>query len=379
MNIPNLLTLSRLVAIPVMMLLLAVRFQGHDQVAALLFVVFSLTDIVDGNLARRTGKVTDLGKFLDPLADKLFVLSILIALVQEGLVAAWLVVIIFSRELVITILRSLGAGRGRVVAATAWGKSKTVTQILAIFLLMLQRPYPVLVAPAQLAIGIAAVFTVISGLDYLWQFRFLLGWRTAGGTEARAGDAATAAEPVPPKIEGGAPSGSEPASEPDPLAVRLGALCKAAGIRVGLAESCTGGMVAEMVTAVPGSSAYFIGGLVTYSNAAKKSLLGVPAAMLERDGAVSAAVARSMAEGARARLAVDVAVSVTGIAGPDADGTAKPVGLTYIGVADSASTRVVEHRFEGDRGSNRRQAAMAALELAVEAASAALARTQGRP
>jgi CDP-diacylglycerol--glycerol-3-phosphate 3-phosphatidyltransferase len=121
MNIPNALTLSRLVAIPPLMVLLLVRFPGHDQLAAALFIVFSLTDTLDGQLARRRGTVSDLGKFLDPLADKLFVLSVLIVLVQEGLVAAWVVVIIFSRELIITILRSVAAAQGRVIAAAPLG------------------------------------------------------------------------------------------------------------------------------------------------------------------------------------------------------------------------------------------------------------------
>src|SRR5260370_20803731 len=86
-NIPNALTVSRLAAIPVLMALLLVRFPGHDQVAAALFIVFSLTDTLDGQIARRRGTVSDLGRVLDPLADKLFVLSLLIVLVQEGLVA----------------------------------------------------------------------------------------------------------------------------------------------------------------------------------------------------------------------------------------------------------------------------------------------------
>src|SRR5437870_10909347 len=174
MNIPNSLTVSRLLAIPVLMALLLLRFPGHDQVAAALFVLFSLTDTLDGELARRRGTESDLGRFLDPLADKLFVLSVLIVLVQEGLVAAWVVVVIFSRELIITILRSVGAGQGRVISAAPLGKTKTVTQMAAVTLLILQRPYPVLVPIAAIAVGIAVVFTLWSGLDYVWRFRDLI-------------------------------------------------------------------------------------------------------------------------------------------------------------------------------------------------------------
>src|SRR6267142_3353291 len=158
MNIPNSLTVSRLLAIPMLMVLLLVRFPGHDQVAAILFVLFSFTDTLDGQLARRRGTVSDFGKFLDPLADKLFVLSVLIVLVQEGLVAAWVVVLIFSRELLITILRSVGASQGRIISAAPMGKTKTMTQMAAVTLLILQRPYPELVLIAAIAVAVAVVF-----------------------------------------------------------------------------------------------------------------------------------------------------------------------------------------------------------------------------
>src|SRR6266568_5887934 len=187
MNIPNSLTVSRLLAIPVLMALLLLRFPGHDQVAATLFILFSLTDTLDGELARRTGTVSDFGRFLDPLADKLFVLSVLIVLVQEGLVAAWIVVVIFSRELIITILRSVAATQGHVIAAAPLGKTKTITQMSAVALLILQRPYPVLVPIADIAVLIAIVFTVWSGIDYLWRFRHLIGRADSGKTPAAIG------------------------------------------------------------------------------------------------------------------------------------------------------------------------------------------------
>src|SRR6202171_2085411 len=161
LNIPNVLTLSRLVAIPPLMVLLMVRFPGHDQLAAALFIVFSLTDTLDGQIARRRGTVSDFGKFLDPLADKLFVLSVLIVLVQEGLVAAWVVVVIFSRELLITILRSVGAAQGRVIGAAPLGKTKTVTQMAAVALLILQRPYPIVVPITALVVAVAVLFTIV--------------------------------------------------------------------------------------------------------------------------------------------------------------------------------------------------------------------------
>jgi len=355
MNVPNALTLSRLAAIPLLMILLIVRFDGHDQLAAALFVIFSFTDTLDGQIARRRGTVSDLGKFLDPLADKLFVLSVLIVLVQEGLVAAWVVVVIFSRELLITILRSVAATQGRVIAAAPMGKTKTATQMAAVALLILQRPYPVLVPLAELAVAIAILFTVASGIDYLWRFRHVI-WPTAG-----VGGGASRAAP-----SGGAPGSESPV---DPLARELGAQLKKGRMTLSVAESCTGGLLASLVTDQPGSSAYFMGGVVAYADEVKRAQLGVPATLLTRHGAVSREVALAMAEGVRTRLGTTLAASITGIAGPDAEGS-KPVGLTYIAIATPRGTTCDEYIFSGDRWSNRRQAAGQALRLLIEAVRA---------
>ncbi|HKC19687.1 MAG TPA: CDP-diacylglycerol--glycerol-3-phosphate 3-phosphatidyltransferase [Candidatus Dormibacteraeota bacterium] len=342
MNIPNALTISRLVAIPVLMGLLLISFPGHDQIAAALFILFSLTDTLDGQLARRSGKVSDLGKFLDPLADKLFVLSVLIVLVQEGLVAAWVVVVIFSRELIITILRSVGAGQGRVFAAAPLGKTKTVTQMSAVTLLILQRPYPLLAPIAGVAVAAAVVFTLWSGFDYLWRFRYLI--LPVDTSRARIAG-------------GGAPEPS--------LAGELAEVLRQSGLTVAVAESITGGMIGSAITDEPGSSEYFIGGVIAYSNEVKRKDLDVPADMLETVGAVSSDVAVAMAKGARTRLGTSLAVATTGIAGPSAAGTSKPIGLTYIAVASDAGAFAREFTFSGDRAAIRRHAAEEALRLLI--------------
>ena len=345
MNLPNALTISRLVAIPLVMFFLLARFDHHDLVAASVFIVFSLTDTMDGQIARRQRKVSELGKFLDPLADKLFVLSVLIVLVQEGLVAAWVVVVIFSRELLITLLRTSAAARGGEIAAAPLGKTKTVTQVVAVTLLILQRPYPWLGLPATLAVAFAVLFTISSGVDYLWRWRNLF---TAGPS----------------------PRASTPA---DPAARDLANTLRETGLTLALAESCTGGLVAALLTDLPGSSTFFAGGVVAYSNAAKEKLLGVAGKLLAEHGAVSAQVAEAMADGARARFGAALAAGVTGIAGPDADGTDKPVGLTYVAVASPSRTSSREFLFQGDRWSNRRQAAVEALKMLSEAARASAA------
>jgi CDP-diacylglycerol--glycerol-3-phosphate 3-phosphatidyltransferase len=338
-NIPNALTVSRLAAIPLLMALLLMRFPGHDQVAAALFIVFSLTDTLDGQIARRRGTVSDLGKFLDPLADKLFVLSVLIVLVQEGLVAAWVVVVIFSRELLITLLRSIAASKGRIIAAAPLGKTKTAMQMSAVTLLILQRPYPVVVPVTTVVVAVAVLFTIVSGIDYLVRFRDVLGF----------GDGTHGAD--------------------SPLrqrAAELGGLLRDGRLTVSVAESCTGGLLGAAFTDQPGSSAYFVGGVIAYANGVKTDQLGVSSELLSRYGAVSCEVATAMADGVRSRLGSDLAASITCIAGPDADGSSKPVGLTYIGIAGPGGTHCYDYVLDGDRWSNRREAAAKAIQLLVD-------------
>jgi len=132
------------------------------------------------------------------------------------------------------------------------------------------------------------------------------------------------------------------------------------------AESCTGGLVGYALTEVAGSSDYFRGGAISYSNDAKRDLLGVPAAVLERYGAVSAETALAMAEGARRVFGADVGVGVTGIAGPDGGSAAKPVGLSHVAVADAAGSQVRRLQRSGDRHANRLASARACLELVLE-------------
>jgi nicotinamide-nucleotide amidase len=139
--------------------------------------------------------------------------------------------------------------------------------------------------------------------------------------------------------------------------------CRDRGLTLATAESCTGGMVAERVTAVPGSSDVFLGAIVAYSNEVKERDLGVSADVLARHGAVSAETAAAMAAGARERLQADVAVAVTGIAGPDGGTEEKPVGLVYLHVEGPDGGRGVDFLFPGDRGSIRRRATATALHL----------------
>ncbi|HTX38317.1 MAG TPA: competence/damage-inducible protein A [Bryobacteraceae bacterium] len=149
----------------------------------------------------------------------------------------------------------------------------------------------------------------------------------------------------------------------DPLEEVVGQLLRTAHATVAVAESCTGGLLGGRFTATPGSSDYFLGGFITYSNAMKVELLGVSPEALEQHGAVSREVAEAMAVGARRRTGATYALSVTGVAGPDAGGEAAPVGTVYVGLADASGTHVTHRLFFGDRERIRIFTAQMALDL----------------
>lgn len=132
------------------------------------------------------------------------------------------------------------------------------------------------------------------------------------------------------------------------------------------AESLTGGGIGAVLTCIPGASSVFKGGIICYTDEVKRGVLGVTKSALETSGAVSEPVARQMALGARRLLHADIAVSVTGLAGPDGDAFGNPVGTVFIGYADAVSTRVMEFHFDGDREEVRDQTIMAALQMVLE-------------
>lgn len=151
------------------------------------------------------------------------------------------------------------------------------------------------------------------------------------------------------------------------LARELLTALEAKGLTLATAESCTGGGIGHAVTAIPGSSRTYLGGIISYTNGVKMALLGVPREILETCTAVSPETARAMALGARRAVGADVALSVTGLAGPDGDGTGRPVGLVYLGCAVGEDVRVRECHFSGDRAAVRAQAVEQALALALSA------------
>jgi PncC family amidohydrolase len=147
---------------------------------------------------------------------------------------------------------------------------------------------------------------------------------------------------------------------------RLAAALVDRNLTLATAESCTGGGLSYLLTTIPGASAFFIGGVIAYRNDVKSHLLEVPQETLTHHGAVSAQTAMAMAEGCRRRFKTDVAVSITGIAGPSGGSPEKPLGLVYIAVASHKCTHVVEHHFAGDRAQVRESAIASALKLILK-------------
>lgn len=168
MNWPNRITLARIVLVPVFMGCFFATFPYSNWLSAAVFALAAFTDGLDGHIARKYNLITNLGKFLDPLADKLLITAALICLVEAGQVSSWAAVIIVSREFAVTGLRIIGASRGIVIAASKLGKYKTVSQIGAVLWIILGLPF------SSWFIGAAVILTVVSGVDYFYHGKSLL-------------------------------------------------------------------------------------------------------------------------------------------------------------------------------------------------------------
>ncbi|MBQ7480311.1 MAG: CDP-diacylglycerol--glycerol-3-phosphate 3-phosphatidyltransferase [Lachnospiraceae bacterium] len=173
MNLPNKLTVLRVIMIPFFVFFMLVDIiSGFTKwIALAIFIIASFTDMFDGKLARKYGLITDFGKFMDPLADKLLVCSALICLVSSGKLAAWMAIIIISREFIISGFRLIASDNGVVIAASKWGKFKTVFQMIMIGMLIGDLPYEWFRLLTALAVWIALILTVVSLVDYLYKNR----------------------------------------------------------------------------------------------------------------------------------------------------------------------------------------------------------------
>ena len=184
MNLPNKLTVLRIVLVPFFAAALLIDFPLHHLAALALFGAASLTDLFDGKIARKRGLVTDFGKFADPLADKILVISALLCFVQMGLCDCVAVIIVLFREFTVTSIRLIAATKGKVIAANIWGKVKTVTQMVAIICILVMQivldigklgvPLPsapdgIFLIAGEVLVWISTVFTIISGVVYVAQ------------------------------------------------------------------------------------------------------------------------------------------------------------------------------------------------------------------
>jgi len=174
-NLPNSLTVARLIIIPVFLLGASMNYRYAGYIAAGIFVIASITDGFDGYLARKKNQITLLGQFLDPVADKILVTAALFILVEIGRMPGWIAIIIVSREIAVTCLRSVAMAQGIVIASSRLGKIKTVTQIVAIVALLLDNfPFSLINFPfVYIALTVATIVTIWSGFDYFWAYRFL--------------------------------------------------------------------------------------------------------------------------------------------------------------------------------------------------------------
>lgn len=325
--------------------------------AALLFVVLACTDALDGYLARSRGEVTNFGKFMDPLADKILVAAALLALCELQILPAWVALVILTREFIVSGLRMLAASEGVVVAASWYGKAKTVFQIIAIVMFIIKDSHPFISDPtvettfyiiSWIFMIIALVLTVVSMLDYLAKCRGILRFSYTdeqGDPQSKSDEQMKMDERI------------------ETLAQRVIALATDKKALLATAESCTGGLIAGALTSVPRSSVVVQGGIISYSNEVKRCELGVSGSDLESHGAVSEPVAFQMAQGARMKLSTTLAVSVTGVAGPGGGSEEKPVGTVWFAIASPAGTKAEVRHFTGDRSAVRAQTVSHALEL----------------
>lgn len=168
MNLPNKLTVFRICMVPLFMLFIYLPIPGKYLISLIIFAIAAITDALDGRIARKYNLVTDFGKFMDPLADKLLVIAALTCMIKPGLVPAWIVVVIVARELAVSIMRAIAAADGKVISAGNSGKLKTVTQMFAIVFLLLgvHTDIGLILKIGTVLIYLAAILTIYSGYEY---------------------------------------------------------------------------------------------------------------------------------------------------------------------------------------------------------------------
>ena len=364
MNTPTKITVSRIAAIIVMLIALFVLslipnlnvpIFGETGINLIFFIVFfifiiaSFTDFLDGYLARKNNQVTDLGKFLDPVADKLLINSMVIFLVAPALfapyasinqiaISGWCAIIIILRDIVVDALRFIAAQKKVVIAANIFGKMKTVLEMIAISLVLLNGfPFSFFDASwtrglhiTDFIVYITTLVSFLSGVIYVYQNRKVF-----------AKDAK--------KV----------------MLEEIKETLTNKKLTLGSVESFTGGRFAEAITSISGSSKFYKGTMVTYATELKASLLNIDQTIIDKKGVVSEEVAREMALKGKDKLNVDICVSFTGNAGPDAM-EGKPVGEVYIGVVYLDKCEVIKYNLSGKRDEIQAEGVQESLKLVLK-------------
>lgn len=365
LNLPNKITLARIALIPAVLALYLVEFPYHEIVALIAFVLCCCTDFIDGGIARKRNLVTDLGKFLDPVADKVIVVMMIVVYLSDGTLPGWhnavIAGLVLSREILITAFRIIAVQKKIVLAADVWGKVKTVCLDVGLIVLMLSgyrtgtvngNPFHLFRWAGLIIYYAGAFFALFSGANYILKNKAVLAAGRADGA-APSGESAPEGGSGEPDLENGTVDGV-------PAENAVYGILVEKGLTVSVAESLTGGLVAAKLINVPGMSKCFREGITAYSNEAKQERLGVREETLRLHGAVSGETAEEMAAGL-INAGADVAVSTTGIAGPDGGSAEKPVGLVWFGFADAEGTKSVSKIFSGTRAEIREKAANFAL------------------
>ena len=375
----NTVTVIRIIGVPFLVLAMLAPWDGlfgnaqlaasiKPWVCAVLFLLLSFSDFLDGYLARSRNEVTTFGKFMDPLADKLLVIAVFLVMVQMGQLPAWVPLIVLFREFLVSGLRMMAAAKGLVIAASWYGKAKTVTQMIAIVLFILIDALPAVLGEqfaepifvlAWIVLVVSLVLTILSMVDYFMKSKSAFN----GDSREDTGDEAAAERRMPTLSDNDIDLPLIEEAALYQLASDTLSKAREKGLSLGSAESLTGGLISAALTAVPGSSDTFFGGVASYAFSVKARVLGVDGRRLDDEGAVNEWTAREMAEGAQKVLGCDIVVSVTGIAGPGGEEPGKPVGTVWTAVCSAQDTCARKFVFTGDRQQVRMKTTAAALLL----------------
>lgn len=336
-TIPNIITIIRILFVPLFVVFLLSPwtliidstgnlFSLNYWVSLIIFILLSATDSLDGYLARSRNEVSDFGKFMDPLADKILVFAAFISMVELKILPTWVVLIVVFREFIISGIRMLSASKGVVIAASWYGKAKTVTQIVSLSLFLFNQAISycltddvvfLLNSFAWFMLIISLILTIISMVDYIYNARLVFSEHNN--------------------------------IDINELAAEVIELAKVNNLKIGTAESLTGGLLCSTLVNVPGASNVVCGGIVSYMYSVKENLLFVNAKHLKEHGAVNKEVALKMAQSGCKKLKCDICISTTGIAGPDTDEFNTAIGTVFIGLSSNDNTSYDKFIFSGDR------------------------------